>query len=184
FIAINKTREKIFITSADEVFGFMLCLIRKKLTLTQEEMGLIIGGEQFQYSKTGYAKLERGETSINIQIIFNLSQLLACNHIDLFLLYDSIIHSLSNSQHFTVQFDPMIGIYGMGKYSSTTLAKIEKRKGEHRFKIFCDNIGDNNIKLINNILSPIEDNPYIAKTIRLMVERARNKKYMRKYKNT
>ncbi|HDZ1840716.1 TPA: hypothetical protein RRZ02_001179, partial [Acinetobacter baumannii] len=69
-IALQK---KIFVTSPEEIFGYLLYLFRKNLDLTQEQMGAVLKYEakSSSYSKTGYAKLERAETGINLQIIFD-----------------------------------------------------------------------------------------------------------------
>ncbi|HDI2995378.1 MULTISPECIES: helix-turn-helix domain-containing protein [Acinetobacter calcoaceticus/baumannii complex] len=159
------------VTNANELFGHMLRLFRKYFGLTQEEMGLILGGTQFQYSKAGYAKLERGDTAVNIECIFHLSRLTGLNHITIFEIYDQIIKAVFYNSKLIVQFTPDFGVYGMGQYMQRTTKIIEKKKNEHRYLKLDQMIGKENL---NNIKKFLDNNinPFVRDNIKLSVERA------------
>ncbi|MEN8339910.1 helix-turn-helix transcriptional regulator [Acinetobacter baumannii] len=175
----NTLVNKVFITNANEIFGHMMRLIRKNLGLTQEEMGLILGREQFTYSKAGYSKLERGDTGINIDFIFHLSNLTGLSHVTIFSLYSEIINAIFHNKFKSVQFDPIIGQYGMGTFSQKpkkitedTQKKLnENKKNEQRYWEIDKMLGKENINAINTMLNE-NINPFIRNNIKISVERA------------
>ncbi|MFX8122001.1 helix-turn-helix transcriptional regulator [Acinetobacter baumannii] len=175
----NTLVNKVFITNANEIFGHMMRLIRKNLGLTQEEMGLILGREQFTYSKAGYSKLERGDTGINIDFIFHLSNLTGLSHVTIFSLYSEIINAIFHNKFKSVQFDPIIGQYGMGTFSQKpkkitedTQKKLnENKKNEQRYWEIDKMLGKENINAINTMLNE-NINPFIINNIKISVERA------------
>jgi len=62
-------QKRIFKTTPDRLFGYILFLFRSELELNQEEMGKMLAG----LSKSSYSKYENGIQSINISHIFLLS---------------------------------------------------------------------------------------------------------------
>lgn len=174
----NTLVNKVFITNANEIFGYMMRLIRKNLGLTQEEMGLILR-EQFTYSKAGYSKLERGATGINIDCIFHLSNLTGLSHITIFSLYNEIINAIFHNKFKPVQFNPIIGQYGMGTFhqkpeimTEETQEKLkENKKNELRYIEINKMLGKENLNAINTMLNE-NINPFIRDNIKLSVEKA------------
>ncbi|HAV4576034.1 XRE family transcriptional regulator [Acinetobacter baumannii] len=170
----NTLVNKVFITNANEIFGYMMRLIRKNLELTQEEMGLI-----FTYSKAGYSKLERGATGINIDCIFQLSNLTGLSHITIFSLYNEIINAIFHNKFQPVLFDPIIGQYGMGTFhqkpeimTEDTQEKLkENKKNELRYLEINKMLGKENLNAINIMLNE-NINPFIRDNIKLNVEKA------------
>lgn len=158
------------VTNAEEIFGYMMRLFRKNLGLTQEEMGLILGREHFTYSKAGYAKLERGDTRINIECIFHLSNLTGLSHIAIFGLYDKIINIIFHNKDTPVHFYPCLGHYGMGQFPLRTTEMI-KKKNAHRYSEFDKMLGKENLNSINTMLNE-NINPFIRNNIKISVERA------------
>lgn len=65
-----KAQQKIFKTTPDRLFGYILLLFRTELELNQEDMGRMLG-----LSKSSYNKFENGSQSINISHVFLLSHL-------------------------------------------------------------------------------------------------------------
>lgn len=177
----NFEKKEGVITNAEEIFGYMMRLFRKNLGLTQEEMGLIIGREHFTYSKAGYAKLERGESGINIECIFHLSNLTGLNHVTIFCLYDEIINAIFHNKIKPVHFYPIIGHYGMGTFPLKTIKileeekleeeLLEKKKKNHRYLEFDKILGKENLNHINNMLNE-NINPFIRMNIKQSIERA------------
>ncbi|MDR0000492.1 hypothetical protein RFW86_03950 [Acinetobacter sp. 11367] len=173
----NTLVNKVFITNANEIFGYMMRLIRKNLGLTQEEMGLILR-EQFTYSKAGYSKLERGDTGINIDCIFHLSNLTGLSHITIFSLYNEIINAIFHNKFKPVQFNPIIGQYGMGTFhqkpeimTEETQEKLkENKKNELRYIEINKMLGKENLNAINIMLNE-NINPFVRDNIKLSVER-------------
>lgn len=105
-------QRKVFFTSPEQVFGFLLVIFRKYLGLNQEEMGAVLVYNK-PYSKTGYAKLERGETSINIQTIFDLSFLTNIQYHHILNMYNYLLSVIAKSNE-TVVFHEPCGLYGYG----------------------------------------------------------------------
>ncbi|MEG6548151.1 helix-turn-helix transcriptional regulator [Acinetobacter bereziniae] len=153
-VATHNNQKKIFFTSAEHIFGFLLLLFRKNLGLNQEEMGaVLINGQKL--SKTGYAKLERAETRINIQILFDLSCLTQINFSHIFTIYNHLLHTIGESKC-EVGFSEMLGHYGIGNISSQTIfKKIGSIKSTYsaKYESYIDVIGQQNIDLINNTIN-------------------------------
>ncbi|MGR3979015.1 hypothetical protein FW754_15390 [Acinetobacter sp. 1207_04] len=149
--ATHNNQKKVFFTSAEHIFGFLLLLFRKNLGLNQQEMGaVLISGQKL--SKTGYAKLERAETRINIQTLFDLSCLTQINFSHILTMYNHLLHTVGESKS-EVGFSEMLGHYRIGNISSqTTFKKIGSIKSTYSAKYDCyiDVIGQKNIDLINN----------------------------------
>lgn len=100
---IDKYRS-ILITDHVKIFGFMLLLIRKKLGLSQTEMGLLIsnfGSVNIRHrgglSKSGYSKIENGLNHLDFEIIFILSGGLNVGVDTLFKIYYKIIEISHNN---------------------------------------------------------------------------------------
>lgn len=153
-VATHNNQKKVFFTSAENIFGFLLLLFRKNLGLNQEEMGAVLTHGQ-KLSKTGYAKLERAETRINIQVLFDLSFLTQINFSHIFTLYNHLLHTVGESKNH-VGFFEMCGQYGIGNISAqTTFKKIGSIKSTYsaKFDSYIDVIGKQNIDLINNTIN-------------------------------
>lgn len=100
---IDKYRSRL-ITDHVRIFGFMLLLIRKKLGLSQTEMGLLISNfgtvnirHRGGLSKSGYSKIENGLTHLDFEIIFILSSQLDVGVDTLFNIYYKIIKISHNN---------------------------------------------------------------------------------------
>ncbi|CAM0621366.1 helix-turn-helix transcriptional regulator [Acinetobacter baumannii] len=156
---IEALHTKIIITSAEEIFGYMLYLFRKNLGLNQTEMGQVIGGLFVKYTRSGYSKLERGDSGISIQIIFHLSSLISVHHCHLFAIYDEIIKMIAFNKKFNVHFKEPIGLYGFGTLGITTekLMKksVKKELGHHQHLKFDDVLGQHNLRQINKIIESL-----------------------------
>ncbi|ATZ66128.1 helix-turn-helix domain-containing protein [Acinetobacter haemolyticus] len=156
---VEALHTKIIITSAEEIFGYMLYLFRKNLGLNQTEMGQVIGGLFFKYTRSGYSKLERGDTGISIQIIFHLSSLISVHHFHLFAIYDEIIKMIAFNKKFNVHFKEPVGFYGLGTIGITIdkLIKksVKKELGQHQHSKFDDLLGQHNLKQINKIIESL-----------------------------
>jgi transcriptional regulator with XRE-family HTH domain len=153
-VATHKNQKKVFFTSAENIFGFLLLLFRKNLGLNQEEMGAVLTYGQ-KLSKTGYAKLERAETRINIQVLFDLSHLTQINFSHILTMYNHLLHLVGESES-TVAFFEMCGHYGIGNVpNQTTFKKTGSNKGVYsaKFDSYIDVIGKKNIDLINNTIN-------------------------------
>lgn len=153
-VATHKNQKKVFFTSAENIFGFLLLLFRKNLGLNQEEMGAVLTYGQ-KLSKTGYAKLERAETRINIQVLFDLSFLTQIEFNIILTMYNHLLHAVGKSKSH-VGFFEMCGQYGLGNISAqTTFKKIGSIKGTYsaKFDSYIDVIGKQNIDIINNTIN-------------------------------
>lgn len=100
---IDKYRS-ILITDHVKIFGFMLLLIRKKIGLSQTEMGLLISNfgtvnirHRGGLSKSGYSKIENGLNHLDFEIIFILSGELNIGVDTLFKIYYKIIEIFHNN---------------------------------------------------------------------------------------
>lgn len=100
---IDKYRS-ILVTDHVKLFGFMLLLIRKKLGLSQTEMGLLtsnFGTVNIRHrgglSKSGYSKIENGLNHLDFEIIFILSSQLDVGVDTLFKIYYKIIETSHNN---------------------------------------------------------------------------------------
>ena len=140
--ATHQSQKRAFVTSPEDIFAFLLILFRKNLGLTQEQMGAVLTHKK-PYSKTGYAKLERAETSINIQIIFDLSYLTGINFSSILTMYNHLLHVIANSKD-EVIFHKMCGHHGLGNSGGYM---IFKNIGT------IDIVGQTNIDLINNTIN-------------------------------
>lgn len=156
-------QRKVFFTSPEQVFGFLLVIFRKYLGLNQEEMGAVLVLNK-PYSKTGYAKLERGETSINIQTIFDLSLLTGIKHYHILNMYHFLLTVINSSEE-TIVFHEPCGTYGFGngggyvdfKNGSTVKETYSAKLKNYSFIIGKENI-DQIIKHIDfAIVEVIED---------------------------
>ena len=125
-------------------------------------MGAVLKYGQ-KLSKTGYAKLERAETSINIQIIFDLSYLTQINFSHILTMYNHLIHTIGESES-AVGFSEICGLYGIGNIPSRTKLKSTnsiKETYSAKYDSYIDVIGKQNIDLINNTI-----NCYLSSEIR------------------
>lgn len=165
-VATHNNQKKAFFTSPELIFGFLLLLFRKNLGLNQEAMGAVLTYGH-PYSKTGYAKLERAETRINIQVIFDLSYLTGINFSHILTIYNHLLHTVGESKS-TIGFFEMCGQYGIGNIPSyTTYKKIGSVKGTYsaKFDSYIDVIGQENIDLINNTI-----NHHLNDAVRLSIK--------------
>lgn len=152
--ATHQSQKRAFVTSPEDIFAFLLILFRKNLGLTQEQMGAVLTHKK-PYSKTGYAKLERAETSINIQIIFDLSYLTGINFSSILTMYNHLLHVIANSKD-EVIFHKMCGHYGLGNSGGyMTFKNIGTIKETYATKLknYIDIVGQTNIDLINNTIN-------------------------------
>lgn len=152
--ATHQSQKKVFVTSPEEIFAFLLLSFRRNLGLNQQQMGAILTHDK-PYSKTGYAKLERAETSINIQIIFDLSFLTGINFSLILKLYNRLLHVIANSKY-EVIFHKMCGNYRLGNRGGYIVFKdIGTIKQTYATKLqdYIDIVGQTNINLINNTIN-------------------------------
>lgn len=156
-IALQK---KIFVTSPEEIFGYLLYLFRKNLDLTQEQMGAVLkfGDESSSYSKTGYAKLERAETGINLQVIFDLSFLTDLPYYWIFKIYTILIEAINSNPNITIQFHEMCGQHALGNAYSKLMMDNEKKelykiRYSTKYKEYPEAIGQTYIDEVNKIIN-------------------------------
>ncbi len=181
-IALQK---KIFVTSPEEIFGYLLYLFRKNLDLTQEQMGAVLKYEakSSSYSKTGYAKLERAETGINLQIIFDLSFFTDLPYNWIFEIYTALIEAINSNPNITIQFHEMCGQHALGNAYSKLMTDNEKKelykiRYSTKYKEYPEAIGQTCIDKVNEIL-----NTYILKEKREIIKlRAESIVNAKKYK--
>lgn len=181
-IAIQK---KIFVTSPEEIFGYLLYLFRKNLGLTQEQMGAVLKfeGSRPYYSKTGYAKLERAETGINLQVIFDLSFLTDLPYYLIFDIYMALIEAINSNSNITIQFHEMCGQHALGNARSKLMVDSETKESykirySTKYKEYPEAIGQTYIDKVNRIL-----NTYILEAKREIIKlRAESIVNTKKYK--
>lgn len=179
-IATHNSQKNTFFTSAEQIFGFLLLLFRKNLGLNQEEMGAVLIHDQ-KLSKTGYAKLERAETRINFQILFELSYLTQINFSHIFTMYNHLLHTLGESKS-EVGFSEVLGHYFVGNISGVcTFENIGTIKETYsaKYERYVDIIGQKNIDLINSTIN-FHLNDVIREQIKLRADSIVNR---HKYKD-
>lgn len=148
-------QKKSFFTSAEEIFGYMLLLFRLNLGLNQEQMGAVLIYNK-PMSKSGYAKIERAENSINIQILFDLSFLTGIDFSHILTIYNELVHRIANAKNDVVIFNEMCGHYGLGKNSGyIEFKKIGLIKETYKAKIknYNDVVGESTLNLVNNTIN-------------------------------
>lgn len=148
-------QKKSFFTSAEEIFGYMLLLFRLNIGLNQEQMGAVLIYNK-PMSKSGYAKIERAENSINIQILFDLSFLTGVNFSNILTIYNELVHTIANSENDEIIFNEMCGHYGLGNNGGyVEFKEIGSIKETYKAKIksYNDVVGESTLKLVNNTIN-------------------------------
>lgn len=148
-------QKKAFFTSAEEIFGYMLLLFRLNIGLNQEQMGAVLISNK-PMSKSGYAKIERAENSVNIQILFDLSFLTGINFSRILTIYNELVHTIATAKNDVIIFNEMCGHYGLGNNGGYVEFKETgsiKETYKAKVKSYNDVIGESTLKLINNTIN-------------------------------
>jgi len=151
-------QKKSLCTSPDRVFGYMFYLIRSYFGITQTEMGYSFNSLYKQkyingLSKSAYAKVENGTTSINFDLILIYSGRYGIDFSKITGFYNSLVHSLYNND--CIFLEPC-GYLGYGNKSG--FANYEGASNDSLYtdlKDYKNFITQNELNLINVYIEQI-----------------------------